>query len=172
MDALKIIQHPLDRFSFSGNLGDLDRTGRVAVDQLMTMIADMRFRKDSIWGTCARYFLLIDLSWFPRLCFSAQLNSEKLRAYLWLCERGELEDIFDDGQTVMPFIRRPRTKAALTPAFETQFEFSYAHDTRVDKKTDGLKEPPRRFSPASGSSLATASPQSVASGKASGARRK
>jgi hypothetical protein len=62
MDALKIIQHPLDRFSFSGNLGDLDRTGRVAVDQLMTMIGDMRFRKDSIWGTCARYFLLIDLS--------------------------------------------------------------------------------------------------------------
>ncbi len=34
-----------------------------------------------------------DLSRFPQLCFSAQLNSEKLRAYLWLCERGEIKHI-------------------------------------------------------------------------------
>ena len=70
------------------------------------MIGDMRFRKESFWGICARYFLLIDLAWFSQLCVVAQINSEKLRACLWLCERGELENIFDDAQTVLPFVRK------------------------------------------------------------------
>jgi hypothetical protein len=73
---------------------------------IMTMISDMRFRKESFWGICARYFLLIDLSRFSQLCFSAQINSEKLRACLWLCERGEIKNIFDDAETVMPFLRK------------------------------------------------------------------
>ena len=106
MNSSRLIEHPLDRFSLTGSLRDLDCTGRDATDKLMTMIDDMRFRKDSIWGTCARYFLLIDLSWFPQLCLSAQINSEKLRAYLWLCERGEIKDIFDDAGTVVPFLRK------------------------------------------------------------------
>ena len=105
MNSSGLIEHPLDRFSLTGSLRDLDCTGRDATDKLMTMIDDMRFRKDSIWGTCARYFLLIDLSWFPQLCLSAQINSEKLRAYLWLCERGEIKHIFDDAGTVVPFLR-------------------------------------------------------------------
>jgi hypothetical protein len=105
MNRSKLIEHPLDRFCFTGSLRDLDCTGRDATDKLMTMIDDMRFRKDSIWGTCARYFLLIDLSWFPHLCLSAQINSEKLRAYLRLCERGEIKHIFDDAGTVVPFVR-------------------------------------------------------------------
>jgi hypothetical protein len=91
-------------------------------DKLMTMIDDMQFRKDSIWGTCARYFLLIDLSWFPQLCFSAQINSEKLRAYLWLCERGEIEHIFDDAETVVPFLRKRDSQQALnTPQIVKPF---------------------------------------------------
>ena len=77
------------------------------------MIDDMQFRKDSIWGTCARYFLLIDLSWFPQLCLSAQINSEKLRAYLWLCERGELEIVFDNAHILLPFVRKEGKQRAL-----------------------------------------------------------
>ena len=106
MNSSRLIEHPLDRFSLTGSLRDLDCTGRDATEKLMTMIDDMRFRKDSIWGTCARYFLLIDLSWFPQLCLSAQINSEKLRAYLWLCERGEINHIFDDADTAVPFLRK------------------------------------------------------------------
>jgi len=40
-----------------------------------------------------------------QLCLSAQIHSEKLRAYLWLCERGEIKHIFDDAGTVVPFLR-------------------------------------------------------------------
>jgi hypothetical protein len=88
---------------FAGSLRDLDCTGRDPTDKLMMMIDDMRFRKDGIWGPCARYFLL-DLSWFPQLCLSAQISSEKLQAYLWLCERGEIKHIFDNAGTVVPFL--------------------------------------------------------------------
>jgi hypothetical protein len=116
MNSSRSIEHPLDRFSLTGSLRDLDCAGRDATDKLMTMIDDMRFRKDSIWGTCARYFLLIDLSWFPQLCLLAQINSEKLRAYLWLCERGEIKLIFDDAGTVVPFLRKRRQSAGTQPA--------------------------------------------------------
>ena len=122
MTSPRFIQHPLDRFSLNGNLEDLDGTGRVATNKLMMMIDDMRFRRDSIWGTCARYFLLIDLSWFPRLCFAAQINSEKLRAYLWLCERAEIKHIFDDAETVVPFLRKRDYQQALsTPTIVKPF---------------------------------------------------
>lgn len=85
----RIIQHPLDRFSFSPSMADLDADGTNAADQLMTMMGDIQFRKDSVWGTYARYVLLVDTSLFPRLCFLAQINGEQLRAHLWSCERGE-----------------------------------------------------------------------------------
>jgi hypothetical protein len=116
MNTPRLTEHPLDRFSLTGSLRNLDRTGRDATDKLMTMIDDMRFRKDGIWGTCARYFLLIDHSWFPRLCLSAQINSEKLRAYLWLCERGEIKHICDDPGTVVPFVRKEGQSTGIQPA--------------------------------------------------------
>jgi hypothetical protein len=101
MTSPRLIQHPLDRFSLTGSLRDLDCTGRVAADKLMTMIEDMRF---------------------PRLCFAAQINSEKLRAYLWLCERGEIEHIFDDAETVVPFLRKRDSQQALnTPKIVKPF---------------------------------------------------
>jgi hypothetical protein len=50
MGDLKIIRHPLDRFSFSGNMRDLDAAGRDSADQRLTMIGDMRFLKDSVWA--------------------------------------------------------------------------------------------------------------------------
>jgi len=109
MNTFRVIRHPLDRFSFTGSLGDMDQTGRNATDHLMTMISDMQFRKESFWGICARYFLLIDFTRFPQLCFSAQIDSEKLRAYLWLCERGEIKYIFDDAETVIPFLRKKQS---------------------------------------------------------------
>jgi len=67
MNTFRVIRHPLDRFAFTGSLGDLDYAGRAAADHLMTMISDMRFRQESLWGICARYFLLVDLSRFPQL---------------------------------------------------------------------------------------------------------
>ena len=106
MNTFRVIRHPLDRFYLTGSLGNLDYKGRAAADHLMTMTSDMRFRKESFWGICTRYFLLIDLSRFPQLCFSAQIHSETFRAYLWLCERGEINHIFDDADTAVPFLRK------------------------------------------------------------------
>lgn len=133
MNVFKIIQHPLDRFSFSGNLGDLTREGRTSLEQLMTMIDDMRFRTDSVWGTCARYFLLIDLSWFPQLCFSSQIQWEKLRDHLWLYERGELENVFGHVHAVLPFSRKNRqSMGTFNSEFERQFEIPSAREARSD----------------------------------------
>ena len=70
-------------------MADLDEEGKSAADQLLTMMGDMQFQKDSVWGTYARYVLLVDTSFFLRLCFLAQINGEQLRAHLWSCERGE-----------------------------------------------------------------------------------
>jgi len=88
-------------------MDSLDPAGQEAADQLLTMIGDFRFLKDDIRGTCAGYFLLVDLSWFPRLCFLAHINCEKLRDYLWRFERGnraELQELFGEAQTVLPFL--------------------------------------------------------------------
>ena len=76
MNTFRVIRHPLDRFAFTGSLGDLDYAGRAAADHLMTMISDMRFRKESLWGICARYFLLVDLSRFPQFCSSITPHSD------------------------------------------------------------------------------------------------
>jgi len=51
-----IIQHPLDRFSLTKSMADLDARGRDAVDQLMTRIGALQFCRHDIRGTCARYF--------------------------------------------------------------------------------------------------------------------
>jgi hypothetical protein len=106
-----IVQHPLDTFSFTGKMESLDSTGQKAADQLLTMIGDFRFLKDDIRGTCAGYFLLVDLLWFPHLCFLAHINCEKLRDYLWRGDgrnREELQELFDDQQTVLPFPAKER----------------------------------------------------------------
>ena len=81
MDHFEIIQHPLDRFTLTGSMADLDATGRDSADQLMTMIGDMKFCKGDIRGTCARYFVFIDNAWFCELCLSAHIHSGKLRNY-------------------------------------------------------------------------------------------
>jgi hypothetical protein len=102
-----IIQHPLDRFSFTGKTASLDRAGREAADQLLTMIGDFRFLKEDIQGICAAFFLLIDISWFPHVCFLAHINCEKLRAYLWRLEgrnKHELQELFDNTQRALPFL--------------------------------------------------------------------
>jgi hypothetical protein len=109
MNTFEIVQHPLDRFSFAGCVGALDAKGRDSADQLLTMIGDMRFCEDNIRATCARYFLLIDICWFPRLCFLANINCEKLREYLWRVEKGEegeLENAANDTQSSFCFANR------------------------------------------------------------------
>jgi hypothetical protein len=113
-----IIQHPLDRFSFTGETESLDQAGREAADQLLTMIGDFRFLREDIRGTCAAYFLLIDISWFPRLCFLAHINCEKLRAYLWRFEgrsKHELQELFEDTQRALPFL--VEKKQLISPSF-------------------------------------------------------
>jgi hypothetical protein len=106
MDCFAVIKHPLDQFSFSGNVGELDPEGRASLETLMQLIGDMRFLKGTAEGACARYFLLVDLSWVPRLCLSARINCVKLREHLWRYELeglGESQDLPDDRQIALPF---------------------------------------------------------------------
>lgn len=77
-----IIKHPLDQCVNFGSLDDLDSQGRLSLDLIMTMIGDMRFRADRIEGTCARYFLLVDLSVLRSLCASAHLDCDKVRHHI------------------------------------------------------------------------------------------
>src|SRR5579863_8519821 len=103
-----IIKHPLEECLSFGNLSDLDLRGRDSLDLIMTMIGDMRFRSDSIQGTCARYFLLIDLSVIQNLCVSAHINCDKLRDYIRRCdsiEGGESRRVSDDRQTALSFLK-------------------------------------------------------------------
>jgi hypothetical protein len=158
MHAFNVIQHPLNRFSFFGNVGDLNPTERAALDQLMTLINDMQFRRESAWGTWARYFLLIDLSWFPQLCFSSQINHKKLRNHLWLYERGELENAFD----VVPSAKtRGQSTATLNSAFKTPYEFPSGYGKR-NPKLSLITTP----------SFGSSAPQSTAPIDASEKRRK
>src|ERR1700722_6092942 len=144
MDNSKLIHHPLDRFSFTENMGNLDAVGRDAADKLMTMIGDMRFIEDTIWGTVARFFLLIDAVWFPQLCFSAQINSAMLRAYLWRVERGEegeLENVAYAAQTVFPFPKNEGIQAAsLNPEFEILPESLCTINPRASTEKVGLEQ--------------------------------
>jgi hypothetical protein len=125
MDNPEIIRHPLDRFSLTENMSNLNESGRDAVDTLMTMIGDMRFMKDTIRGFCARYFLLIDTSWFPQLCLSAQINSAMFRVYLWgiQCgEESELENVAKAVQSTFHFPENEGKSSAINePSFDTLF---------------------------------------------------
>src|SRR5579863_836598 len=106
-----IIKHPLEECLSFGNLSDLDLRGRDSLDLIMTMIGDLRFRSDSIQGTCARYFLLIDLSVVRNLCISAHINCDKLRDYIRRCdstEGGESRPVSDDRQTALSFFKEKR----------------------------------------------------------------
>jgi hypothetical protein len=145
MDNSKIIRHPLDRFSFTENVGNLDASGRDAAEKLMTMIGDMRFLKDIIWGTCARYFLLIDGSWFPRVCSSAQINSAMLRTYLLRVEsgeEGECEPVADATQSIFLFPKNEGMQAAtLSPAFETLPKSLSTNNPWLATQTVGLEQP-------------------------------
>jgi hypothetical protein len=133
----KLIQHPLDRFSFTGNMTDLDLAGTNAADQLLTMIGDLRFLKNDFRGMCAGFFLLVDQSWFPRLCFSANVNPEKLREYLWQLEgrKGEeCQNTFDDPQMLLPFSTEAEESARDLPTqLGMQLDISSIQDSIVNK---------------------------------------
>jgi len=111
MNQFPVIKHPLDVFSFSGNVGELNEDGRNALDLIMMLISDMRFSKGRIGGTCARYFLLIDNTWVPKNCFLAHLNCTKMREYLWRCEFEETdgpERHSENSQIALLFPERER----------------------------------------------------------------
>ena len=95
MSHFEIIQHPLDMFSLTGSMADLDARGRDSADQLLTMIGDLQFFKEDIRGTCARYLLFIENEWFCKLCSAARIDSGKLRNYL-LCFDMEATDRSQD----------------------------------------------------------------------------
>ncbi len=116
-----IIKHPLEEYVSSGNISDLDQQGRNSLDSIMTMIGDLRLRKGSIEGTCARYFLFVDLSVLRNLCASAHIDCDKLREYIRrfdCADVGESEAVSDDPQTAFPFVREegPRTSAQDPPS--------------------------------------------------------
>jgi hypothetical protein len=116
MDPFRVIKHPLDEFSFSGDIGGLNQEGRNALDLIMLMIGDMRFRKGNISSTCARYFLLIDATWVPKLCFFAHINCTKMRDYLWHCELGEgdgLERLSENSQIALLFPEQEKQRGRI-----------------------------------------------------------
>lgn len=106
MDYFEIIRHPLDRFALTGSMAELDAKGRDSADQLMTMIGDMKYCKGDIRGTCARYFVFIDNTWFRDLCLAAHIHFGKLWNYLWCIDNGTADDsydTFDDPQASICF---------------------------------------------------------------------
>jgi len=111
------------------DMGQLDPGGRESVDQLMTMIGDMRSGVDNIRTTCSTYFLLIDMDWFPRLCLSAHLNCVELREALLCLENGENhepEGLLDDRQMSFCSLEMAdQPGAALCPALEAQSELRW-----------------------------------------------
>jgi hypothetical protein len=111
MDNSIVVKHPLDQFSFAGTVGDLGPEGRASLEMLMQLIGDMKFLRGSGAGACARYFLLVDSSWVPKLCVSANINCVKLREHLWQYELGvvgESQDLADDRQIALPFVDAQR----------------------------------------------------------------
>jgi hypothetical protein len=142
MDYFEIVQHPLDRFSSTGGMGDLDATGRDSADQIMTMIGDLRFAKDNIRGTCARYFLFIDILWFSRLCLSAHVNCAQLRNYLWAVEQAEaaeLENSFAESQASFFLARcEDRQECALNSPLFARCEPICANNARTEGHTSAV----------------------------------
>jgi hypothetical protein len=153
MDPWLLIQHPLDRFSLTESMADLDARGRDAVDQLMTMIGDLQFCRHDIRGTCARYFSFIDTVCLSHLCFSAHIDFGRLQTYLWAIEHeaaGELDNTFDDAQ--MPFCfpeNEDQPAGVLTPAPGTQSELLCANNEQTHTQAGGwgpsIHPPPKRI---------------------------
>jgi hypothetical protein len=145
MNDSEIIHHPLDRFSFTGDMGNLDTAGRDAADKLTTMIGDMRFMKDSISGFCARYFLLIDATWFPKLCLSAQINSAMLRFYLWRVQSGEVDELANAAEAVQidfSFLKNDPTPLAIVDSkVETLSEWLSTDHSQVITQMIGSRRP-------------------------------
>ncbi len=102
-----IIKHPLEECVSDGNLSDLDPQGRTSLDLILTLIGDLRFRRDQIEGTCARYFLLVDSSVVQNLCASAHIDCDKLRDHVRRLECGDANEsgvILDDLQSSFAFL--------------------------------------------------------------------
>ena len=131
-----IIQHPLDRFSLTKSMADLDARGRDAADQLMTMIGDLQFCRHDIRGTCARYFCFIDTVWLSHLCFSAHIDYGSLQTYLRGIDHegaSELGNAFEDAQMSFCFLENEDEPiGALKSSPGTQFEFLCANNEQTD----------------------------------------
>jgi hypothetical protein len=138
MSHFEIIQHPLDMFSLTGSMTDLDARGRDSADQLLTMIGDLQFFKEDVRGTCARYLLFIENEWFCKLCSAARIDSGKLRNYL-LCFDMEAtdksQDTCDDPQASFCFPENENQSArAITSATATQSETRPANNGENEDK--------------------------------------
>jgi hypothetical protein len=121
----RVIKHPLEGCVTFGSIGDLDPQGRDSLDSIMTMIGDMRFRKDTIEGVCARYFLLVDLSVLQNLCAAAHLNFDKLQDYIRRCDCEGVDESTVASrvpQAVFPFAREEGAPTfAQDPFLKSQF---------------------------------------------------
>ena len=134
-----IIQHPLDRFSLTKSMASLDKIGRDAVDQLMTMIGDLQFCRQDIRGTCARYFCFVDTLWLSHLCFSAHIDYESLQTHLrGIGHEGASESdyAFADAQLSFCFLENEDDLiGALKSSPGTQFAILCANNEQNDPHT-------------------------------------
>jgi hypothetical protein len=139
-----IIKHPLEECVRFGNICDLDLHGRNSLDLIMTMIGDMQFRSDSINGTCARYFLLVDLSILQNLCVSAHIDCDKLRDHICRCDRVEVDKsnaIYHDRQTGFLFAREEEPLAIIQdPRMEAQLRA--VRSCKQEAKAEDIVRPP------------------------------
>jgi hypothetical protein len=122
MDPFGLIRHPLDSFSSTGSMTDLDARGMDAADQLMTLIGDLHCCKEDIRGTCARYFCFVDTLWLLHLCDSAHIDFVKLRTYLRDGENeisSELDQALDDAQASFDFPKIEDQPAGLIKGEQT-----------------------------------------------------
>jgi hypothetical protein len=155
-----IIKHPLEECVSFGNISDLDLRGRDSLDLIMTMIGDLRFRNDRVEGTCARYFLLVDLSVVQHLCVSAHINCDKLRDYARRCDSLEGRELIggsDSRQTDTSLFakerRKPRSQGSQFEArlpFESHVAPTEHPGTNGARAKNGAKSPhelPARNSP-------------------------
>ena len=154
MDHFEIIQHPLDKFSITGSMADLDARGRDSADQLLTMMGDMQFCKEDIRGTCARYFLFIENAWFYKLCSAARIDPDKLRNHLLEIDMGVTDKSYNtcnDSQASFCFPENGNQSArAIYPATATQSETHSANnggnEDQIFRSGPSLQKPaPKRI---------------------------
>jgi hypothetical protein len=125
MGQFEIIQHPLDRFSLTGSMGDLDGGGRDSADQLMTMIGDLQFCRNDIRGTCARYFFFIDRGWFWKLCLAAHIDFGKLHSYLLAIDKEETDKSCNTAGDPQASFCFPKNENHSGGAFHEETDKSY-----------------------------------------------